>query len=55
MCEYCKGNKFIYEGIMWDIKIDEFKRLEIVCKDDDFNQVNMTVKYCPMCGERLLY
>ena len=54
MCEYCKGNKFICECIIWDIKIDEFKKLEIVCKDDDFNQVNMVIKYCPMCGQKLI-
>lgn len=53
-CEYCEQEVSILASRRWDIYIDKNnKALKINCSYESDNEIELDIKYCPMCGRKL--
>lgn len=66
-CEYCEGNKFIYDSMKLGTKNDSYCGIDVYINNNKLNidastdtyepnyiEVEVEINYCPMCGRKLI-
>ena len=57
MCKYCDEDRIIEQGAIWfgkEGKIATINRYNEFIINIDGQQVNIPIKFCPFCGDKLI-